>query len=322
MDDSHRARSALQEWDTVVGRDPRLGERLPGRELWPVLAEDGKKYYLKGLGKWRNLPLADECRVQHWLSRSDIAVMEYLLTDRATSWAGSPDDPFVLMPRLPSDALAPSTLLELEGAIGQTVARLHRALAAYPWSTNSYTEQLAPAVRGDLRLPADLAEAFGRCRENIADAVDRLQLQLVHGDLTPDNVLLGRSGELISLIDLDHLPQAPRAWDLAKYLSRRLRRRWRRGAHPGEDRAAHLRPFLEGYHQESPLDGRELAALPGLVLAANVLEVSYSLRITMGELERRRLPDHDEVCEDAISAARWHLGHVGEVDAAVRAVAA
>lgn len=146
-----------------------------------------------------------------------------------------------------------------------------------------------------------------------------LPVQLIHGDLTPDNVLLHRPGVVSGFIDLDHLPLAPRIWDIAKYLSRRLRLGWRRGPRPSPiGRLNHFAGFLTGYHGVNPLGAAEMTALPAAIAAGNVLEVSYLQEISAGTLARRKLPDHDEVLTDTTEAARWHLANYEEVAAVVQ----
>lgn len=306
----------LTSWATLLGADPTLGAEDTGRELWPVIADDGADYFLKRLGPWRNLPVADEARILRWLAQQRIHVAEFMITDQATLSAGEIEDSFVLIPRLASDRLTPPEILSSEETIGRAVAKLHRALAAYPWSANSYREQLTDAVQGDLLIPPDLADSFARRRDTIVGAISRLPMQLVHGDMTPENVLLRRPAQVAGFIDFDHLPLAPRTWDIAKYLSRRIRLRWR--ANSTADRLSHIDPFIRGYHQTCPLSEQELDALPAAIAAGNIIEASYNQKIASGLLERRQLPDHHEVLADAVEAARWHLANYSAVEETVR----
>ncbi len=85
-------------------------------------------------------------------------------------------------------------------------------------------------------------------------ALADLPPQLIHGDLTPENVLLRRPEAVSGFIDFDHLPLGPRIWDIAQYLSRRIRLRWRQGAQASDlSRLDHLAGFLIGYHTTNPL---------------------------------------------------------------------
>ena len=308
---------ALNDWATILGAGATAGAELPGRELWPVAAEDGSLYYLKRLGPWRNLPVADEARVLRWLSHNGIGVAEFMITDRARLFAGEVEDSFVLIPRIASDQLGPSEVLGMEEAVGAAIAELHQQLAAYPRSVSSYTEQLAVALGGELRLPPDIAAGFAERRAAMVALIERQPVQLVHGDLTPDNVLLRRPAAVAGFIDFDHLPIAPRIWELGRYLSRRIRLRWQ-GIERAQHRLEHIQPLIRGYQAVSPLTGAELDALSAMILAGNLIEVSYGQQIADGVLERRMLPDHHEVLTDAIEATRWQLAHEGDVENVVR----
>lgn len=310
---------AFSEWRSILGAAPAVGQEVAGRELWPVTAEDGCRYFLKRLGPWRNLPVADEARVLRWLSRHGVEVAEFMITDRAMLFAGAVEDSYVLIPRLASDELSPPEALGAEEAVGGAIAQLHRQLAGYPWSVNSYTERVADAL-GDLRVPPDVAAAFGERQSAMAEAIDRLPVQLVHGDLTPDNVLLRRPGAVAGFIDFDHLPIAPRVWELGRYLSRRIRRRWQ-ASDPALHRLAHIGPLIAGYQAVTSLTAPELEALPALILACNLIEISYDQQIADGVLERRMLPDHQDVLADTIEATRWQLANLGAVEDAVHSAA-
>jgi Ser/Thr protein kinase RdoA (MazF antagonist) len=303
-------------WTTVLGTAARRGPALSGRQLWPVTADDGRAYFLKRLGPWRNLPVADEARILRWLANHGIDVADFMITDSASIFAGAPEDSFVLIPRLDSDDLEPSEVIAAERSVGQTIAELHGVLSCYPWSANSYVERLGTALTGELVLPSDVEAAYAPLRDRLVDAVDRLPTQLVHGDLTPDNVLLRRPGEVSGFIDFDHLPIAPRVWDVCRYLSRRMRARWQ-CEQTRIDRLGCVKPFLDGYRNVVALTAAELAVMPELIMAANIIEVSYSQKVASGLLDRRMLPDHLEVLADTTETVRWQLAHLDELRHAV-----
>ncbi len=311
--------TVLADWKTVLGEKVELDDVSAWRDLWPVTAEDGARYFLKRLGPWRNLPVADEARILTHLARQGVRVAEFLPTDRATLYAGEVEDSFILIPRLASDHFNAAELVSLEEKIGGALAELHLALARYPWPANSYAENLGESLERELMLPPDIAEGFARRRGSMTAALADLPTQLIHGDLTPENVLLRRPEVVSGFIDFDHLPLGPRIWDIAKYVSRRIRLRWRQGS-PASDlgRLDHLGGFLIGYHKTNPLGSAEIAALPSGIAAGNVLEASYLQEISAGTLPRRKLPDHDAVLADTVEAAGWHLANYEKVAAAVR----
>ena len=311
---------ALGDWKTILGEQVELGEEVTGRDLWSVTAEDGARYFLKRLSPWRNLPLADEARILRYLAGQGVGVAEFLPTDRATLYAEQAGESFILIPRLASDRFSAAELVPLEEKIGGALADLHRALAGYPWPANSYAEGLSESLMGNLALPPDIAGQLAPRRAAMAAALASLPTQLVHGDLTPENVLLRRPGTVSGFIDFDHLPLAPRIWDVSKYLSRRIRLRWRQGSTTtDQDRLDHLHNFLAGYHKTYPLSPPEIEAIPAGIVAGNVLEASYFQEISAGTLVRRKLPDHDAVLADTVEAASWHLANYEEFAAAVGA---
>lgn len=303
----------LRQWSSLLGRRPDVGPEQPGRELWPVTAEDGREYVLKRLGPWRNLPVADQARVLAHLSRSGVEVAEFVITDDARLFAGEVEDSFILLPHLAHDRIDPAESLPVEGLVGRSVALLHQALAAYPWSANSYRELITESLDGELLLPDDVRELFAPQRAEVTAAIDPLELQLVHGDLTPDNVLVSRSEGSAALIDLDHLPLAPRVWDIGKYLSRRQRRL------PPAAALENVSRFVAGYHHASALSEPELRALPASITAINLLEASWTTRILTGRLERRLLPAQKAELEPTLDALRWQFRHEPALADAVRA---
>lgn len=319
MPDEYDIDTVLRAWSTVLGNGQRAVSQYPERELWLVRANDEREYYLKRLGPWRNLPLADEARVLRFLADDGVNVAEFIPTDHARLYAGEIEDSFVLMPRLPSDRFSAKEVLAEETSIGALVAELHIGLAKYPWRVNSYTEDLQGQLQREQMLPPKLADLFDERRVEMIASLDGLPTQLVHGDLTPENIVLRRPVHTSGFIDFEHLPRAPRIWDVAKYLSRRLRMRWRDGDQSADHhRLDHIQPFLRGYRQANPLSEREIAALPAMIATANVIEVSYFMEIAAGVLERRKLSDHDDVLADSIEAAEWHLSHWDDVVNAVK----
>lgn len=300
MDTSLHLSSTLRAWSTLLGDHPRINPALPGRELWPVTAEDGRRYVLKRLGSWRNLPVADQARVLAHLTRTGVQVAEFLVTDEAAMFAGAPEDSFVLMPHLPHDDLAPAQALPVEELVGRSVAALHESLAAYPWDAHSYRERIVEGL-SELHVPEDVRDEFRARRDEVLARIASLPLQLVHGDLTPDNVLVSRAEGTVSFIDLDHLPLAPRVWDLAKYLSRRLRRL------PPSTAAQNVERFVASYHRASPLAAEEIHALPAMILAMNLLEASWTARILSGALERRLLPEQQAELDPTLAVVRRQL---------------
>ncbi|MCO5225072.1 MAG: phosphotransferase [Thermomicrobiales bacterium] len=313
MTANYDLRQIATNWSTILGDQPQISEAVQHRELWQVTADDGRMYYLKRLGPWRDYPLADEARLLRHLARSGVPVAEFIPTESAMLYAGEIEDCFILIPKLPHATLSPVEILGSEAVIGNAMAAMHQSLATYPWPANSHPENLCENLLSDLMLPPDIAGAYSVRRNEVVARIASLPVQNVHGDMSPENILLAAIGEVSGFIDFDHLPIAPRVWDVGKYLSRRLRPRWQANATTRTNPLDHIREFLKGYQTRSSLSEIEVAGLPATILAGNVLEVSYQLEVASGRLPRRILPDHDDVTADAIAAARWHLEHWDDV---------
>jgi Ser/Thr protein kinase RdoA (MazF antagonist) len=224
----------LANWDVLVGEDPTIEDAYSDRELWPVTATDGQQYFLKRLGPWRNLPLSSEYRVQMHLRSHGVPVAEYQVTRDSKLYAGPIEDSYVLMPRLPEDDNT-SRMPDEEIGVGAAVARMHAILKVFPWITESYDEDIVVPLKGDLYLPLSLTIDYTSIKSELIDALEGLPVQTIHGDLTPDNVLW-HQGHLAGVIDLDHLPNGPRLWDISKYLSRTL---FSNGAEASKDARDH-----------------------------------------------------------------------------------
>jgi hypothetical protein len=251
------------------------------------------------------------------LLEEGVRVPAFLLTHDGAVTAGPIDDSFVLMRALQHVHLPANEIPHHESEIGIATAHLHQAMSRYSQPLGSYTEDIKGGITGELRLPDDLLRRFEAVRDEILELLSKLPLQIVHGDFTPGNVLHLAHGRGIGFIDFDHLPNAPRIWDVAKYLSRRLRFRWCQGASP-TIRTDCVEAFVAGYIKVTKLDQDEIEALPGAMLAYNVLEASYNQSILDGILQRRMFPDHAEVLHDTLQTIDWQLSNLDAVSAAVR----
>jgi Ser/Thr protein kinase RdoA (MazF antagonist) len=307
----------LAEWQTILGENPTLEFGDNVRELWPVESEHGERYFLKRLGPWRNLPVLSEYRMIIHVLEEGVRVPAFLLTDDGAITAGPTEDSFVLMRALEQEHRLAADIPRFESEVGSATACLHQAMSRYSQPLGSYTENIEGGLTNGLRLSDDLLRRLDAVRDEILQLLSKLPLQVIHGDFTPDNVLHLSQGRGIGFIDFDHLPNGPRIWDIAKYLSRRIRFRWCQGA-PATVRMDCVEAFLAGYTKVVPLDQTEIEALPGAALAYNVMEASYDQSIMDGILPRRMLPDHAEVLKDTLQTIDWQLSNLDAVSAAVR----
>ena len=307
----------LAEWQTLVGENPTLDAGDAIRELWSVESVHCDRYYLKRLGPWRNLPVLSEYRMLIHLLEEGVRVPAFLLTDDGAVTAGPKEDSFVLMRAFEHEHRVAAEIPRFESEVGSATAHLHQAMSRYSQSLGSYTEDIEGGITNGLRLSDDLLRRLDMVRGEILQRLSKLPLQVIHGDFTPDNVLHLTQGRGIGFIDFDHLPNGPRIWDIAKYLSRRIRFRWCQDASPTVRRDC-VEAFLAGYIKVSKLDQAEIEALPGAMLAYNVLEASYNQSILDGILPRRMFPDHADVLLDTLQTIDWQLSHLDAVSTAVR----
>jgi 4-aminobutyrate aminotransferase-like enzyme len=158
------------------------------------------------------------------------------------------------------------------GEFGATSARVGRALRGF------IHPAVARAIDWDLRdLPdrapslALIADAAIRARvESLLDRLGDLRAAtrdlpagVMHGDLTPANVLVDKTGTVTGVIDFGDLHHTARSADLAVSLCGLLRE-------SGDPWRA-VRDFLDGYQRITPLEPAEVALLGELVLARATL---------------------------------------------------
>jgi Ser/Thr protein kinase RdoA (MazF antagonist) len=103
--------------------------------------------------------------------------------------------------------------------------------------------------------------------------------------------LLTSGREVTGIIDCDHLPLAPRGYDLGYYMAF-AGRWWLDGGQPSRpvDEARHV---LTGYHAVSRLAPQENDDLPALALAAALGLIDHFAR------------EHDLVEESWLRTVRW-----------------
>ena len=251
------------------------------------------------------------------LLEEGVCVPAFLLTDDGAITAGPTEDSFVLMRAFEHEHRLAADIPRFEPEVGSATACLHQAMSRYSQPLGSYTEDIEGGLTNGLRLSDDLLRRVDTVRGEILQLLSKLPLQVIHGDFTPDNVLHLAQSRGVGFIDFDHLPNGPRIWDIAKYLSRRIRFRWCQGA-PATVRMDCIEAFVAGYTKVVPLDQTEIEALPGAALAYNVMEASYDQSIMDGILPRRMLPDHAEVLKDTLQTIDWQLSNLDAVSAAVR----
>ncbi len=158
-------------------------------------------------------------------------------------------------------------------AVGDTLVRIHAHSAARPDLAAQFDSQ---AIFFDIRLEpyllataahhADLAEQLG----SLVRTTQQHALALVHGDVSPKNILVGTPGPV--LLDAECAVWGDPAFDLAFCLNHLLLKcLWNRAAAPGYRAcfAALSQSYLRGVDWEpsARLEQRAVRLLPGLLLA-------------------------------------------------------
>jgi len=157
--------------------------------------------------------------------------------------------------------------------VGERLARVHAATAGQPhvarqFATDSgfYAIRLEPYLVATARAHTDLATVL----QGLVDRTARTRLALVHGDVSPKNILVGPNGPVF--LDAECAWYGDPAFDLAFCLNHLLLK----GAWVPEGQRAYLTCFetlahayLTGVEWESrdALEGRAASLLPGLLLA-------------------------------------------------------
>ncbi len=177
--------------------------------------------------------------------------------------------------RLDPAALADPALI----AWGETTARLGRALRGFahprairrlPWDV-----QHAPAVRpmlaaiGDRSARAAVTAVLDRFDQAVAPRWPLLRAQVIHGDLTADNVLADQAGAITGIVDFGDMTHSALVADLAAVLDSLCAGR------DGTEMFRVARLVLDGYQRVTPLEPLELELLGELWAARAAVGVAF-----------------------------------------------
>lgn len=303
------AGQVLEAWSGVLG-SARVRELATDR-VWELSDHNGVRYALKKVTIFGGTDpvrrLTDEARILGFLAQRGLPVATPVLTDSGSVYAS--DDAgslYALTPMLPFDDSRTGLLddVELYENVGSTVARMHVALAECPYGIDSW--QVGPNAFVEAwqrlrdRLPATsfepLAERVEPWRGAILHALADPHKQRVHGDVHGANVLTDRR-TVTGIIDFDHLPLAPRTFDLGYYLG--FWGHWALEQEQSIEPATALvtRHLLTGYHAVTTLTPSEVDGIPAMSLAVTLLMADFFLK------------EHDVVEDSWIRAAHWITEH-------------
>jgi len=296
------AAALLGAWSDVFS-SPAVTELTPGR-VWEVATERGDRYVLKKVSTFSALDPArrftDEARiVTHLLQRGVPVAVPVLSNDGKAYTTDDEGALYAVFPMLPQGR--PDDDQELDPVryqnVGAAVARMHVALADCPFGIESWEvgPSLLPVLWRTMQhrlAAAALAELSASVQPRWESIVAALSAapQRIHGDVHGGNILTDGQ-QVTGIIDVDHLPLAPRGYDLGYYTAFAVRW-WLDGDQPARplDETRHL---LAGYHAVSRLTGQESDDLPALALAAALGLINYFLT------------EHDLAEESWLRAAHW-----------------
>lgn len=302
------AAQLLEAWSEVFG-SPVITEMTPGR-VWEVTTERGDRYVLKKVSTF-NAPdparrFADEARiVTHLLQRGVPVAVPVLSNDGKAYTTDDGGAPHAVFPMLPQGGADNDPRLDpaLFENVGAAIARMHVALAGCPFGVESW--EVGPGLLTELwqtvedGLPAAaVTESAARIKPRWGSIVQALSVapQRVHGDVHGGN-LLTDGQEVTGIIDCDHLPLAPRGYDLGYFMAFAVQWRLDDANQPSQsvDEAAPFiaRHLLTGYDAVSPLTRQENDDLPALALAAALGLIHFFIR------------EHDLVEESWLRTVHW-----------------
>ncbi len=151
--------------------------------------------------------------------------------------------------------------------VGRRLATIHRAYAddagsaaAFPTDAIFHAIRLEPYLLATAGKHLDLAPAL----TGLAETTASHRKTLVHGDVSPKNILVGPDGPIF--LDAECAWYGDPAFDIAFCLNHMLLKSvWKPANEPAY--LACFESLLEGYRPEAELDARAARLLPGLLLA-------------------------------------------------------
>jgi 4-aminobutyrate aminotransferase-like enzyme/Ser/Thr protein kinase RdoA (MazF antagonist) len=163
-------------------------------------------------------------------------------------------------------------------SFGQTTARLGRALRGFFHPAADY-EILwdltrVPGLRPLLSHVADAARraqverVLDRFETRVEAVLPTLRAQVIHGDMSLDNVLLGDDLRVSGIVDFGDMTHAPLVCDLAVSVADVL--------HGRDDAIDAAEAMIGGYVSVTPLEDEEAALLADLVAARLATEVTVA----------------------------------------------
>jgi 4-aminobutyrate aminotransferase-like enzyme/Ser/Thr protein kinase RdoA (MazF antagonist) len=214
-----------------------------------------------------------------------LPVMRALLTPAGDPWIEMPGPdgrtyPARLFTFVPGRVIANTALTtEAMWSHGQITARLGRALRGFFHPAADYeilwditrVRELRPllAYISDDPGRAQVERVLDRFEALVAPVLPRLRAQVIHGDMSLDNVLFGDDLRVSGIVDFGDMTHAPLVCDLAVAVADVL--------HGRADAIEAASAIIGGYVSVTPLEDEEAGLLADLVAARLATEVTVAV---------------------------------------------
>jgi 4-aminobutyrate aminotransferase-like enzyme len=230
--------------------------------------------------------LAMQAAALHHIERVDpgLPVMRTLPTAAGESWVEVPGSenriyPARLFTFLPGQVTANTVLTAAAlSSHGQITARLGRALRGFFHPAADYeilwditrAPQLRPLLAhvSDGQRRVQVERILDRFEARVAPVLPGLRAQVIHGDMSLDNVLFGDDLQVSGIVDFGDMTHAPLVCDLAVAVADVL--------HGRADAIEAADAIIGGYVSVTPLDVEEAGLLADLVAARLATEVTVT----------------------------------------------
>jgi Ser/Thr protein kinase RdoA (MazF antagonist) len=249
---------------------------LAGERDQNFRAADGRRFLFKISNPADGLPVMDmQTAALRHIEQADpgLPVMRPLPTAAGEPWleTAGPDGrsyPVRLFSFLPGRPMSNDVLTTPAiRSIGQVTARLGRALRGFFHPAADYeilwdlsrAPTLSPLLShlADGARRAQAERILDRFGDRVAPVLPRLRAQVIHADMSTDNVLLDDRHQISGIVDFGDMTHAPLVCDLAVAVADVL--------HGRDDAVTAAETLIAGYASVTPLEDDEAALLADLV---------------------------------------------------------
>ena len=297
----------LRHWHNAIGEVVASKALDDKKTVFELTIATGQLLILKKILERPTFePLESEYRVLAHLHKNGVPVALPLRSDKGSSFVKQDDVIYILAPALPRDeTFEPKIHPKLYENVGREIGKLHKALATYPHEIQSWTMDLPLRIKDELvpfitkRLTVQEYHIFDLCIaghiNELCERLGNLPIQHIHGDCHGGNVLLYH-GDVSGFIDLDHLPNGPRIYDLSYYLADRVKNLI---GEPEslEEQIQEFGKVIHGYESEIVLTSREKGAIWHGMAVTQLLFIFWFLQHGNAEHTTKNLMVLKWICE-------------------------